>query len=74
MDKLKPCPFCGGEVELFVDNYQKYGAECPKCSLYIGIELECGTEPIDGWKAVCESKEEIIQRWNHRVEAKANDR
>ena len=45
-------PILWGEVELFMDNYQKYGAECPKCSLYIGIELECGTEPIDGWKAV----------------------
>jgi Lar family restriction alleviation protein len=64
---LKPCPFCGGEAELFMDNYIKYGAYCLKCGLYIGIELECGTELIDGWKAVCESKETIIQRWNRRT-------
>ena len=52
-EKLKPCPFCGGEVDLFkgVDG---------SWSTWI-IECDCGIEMR------FLSKEEAIEVWNRRV-------
>lgn len=40
MDKLKPCPFCGGEVELVdytdkVYGFWDYKIKCKKCRAYM---------------------------------------
>lgn len=51
MEKLKPCPFCGGEAELYENYYHG-------CNIYC---LECGVE------FECDSKEEAIEAWNRRV-------
>jgi len=68
MSKLRECPFCGGNFELFKDNYGKYGAYCAVCGIYVGIELECGTELRDGWKAKFESKESLMSFLNRRAQ------
>lgn len=65
-DILKPCPFCGGEVDLFMDNYRKYGASCKKCHIYLGIELESGVVIRDGWRATINSEKELREMWNCR--------
>lgn len=64
--KLKPCPFCGGEVKAYADNHNKVMISCDNCNMYFGIELEIGCELEEGWKAIHKSKEEAIEKWNTR--------
>ena len=56
-DKLKPCPFCGGEAHIqtheFVGCANTYGVVC----------LGCGVET----RQFYESKSEVIKMWNTRV-------
>ena len=54
MDKLKPCPFCGGEAELYEDD----------CSskFYVCCEA-CGCSTALHWR-----EEYVIEVWNRRVE------
>ena len=66
--KVKSCPFCGGRPTLFEDNYDKYAILCENCNLYFGIELECGEELVDGWRAKIETFEEVSEKWNRRTE------
>ena len=63
---LKPCPFCGEKPIAFYDNYNRFAVMCEKCNLYFGIELECGEELVDGWRARIKSREELIEAWNMR--------
>ena len=59
MEKLKPCPFCGGEASIDW-GYHLYGppvtynVECRRCTAKIEY-------PYD-------SEEEAIKAWNRRVE------
>lgn len=68
MAELKPCPFCGRVPTPFVDNYHRFAIMCEKCNLFFGIELECGEELIDGWRAIIRSEEELTEAWNRRAE------
>ena len=34
-DKLKPCPFCGGEARRYYGHMDCYGITCKKCSAKI---------------------------------------
>ena len=65
---LRECPFCGGEATPFSDNYGMIGILCGNCNLYFGIELECGEELVDGWRARIKSVEEAAEAWNRRIE------
>ena len=67
--KLKPCPFCGSEVELCKDRYGKFLIQCSKCQLFYGIELEDSVELIDGWRASIDSIDDITKMWNMRTES-----
>lgn len=58
MDKLLPCPFCGGEASLDYDFNGigvTYGIHCPKCHCAI---IDTGTY----------SKDEAIAAWNRRAQ------
>ena len=68
MNELKPCPFCGGKATAFKDNYSRIGIMCENCNMYFGIELECGEELVDGWRAKIKSVEEALEAWNRRSE------
>lgn len=50
-DKLKPCPFCGGEAKFFEDkDYQIYSVTCTECDAgtnAYGIEQDA----IDAWNS-----------------------
>ncbi len=59
MDKLKPCPFCGGEAEIqcfecLFESFEgrRYAVECKFCS--------CSLE-------LFETEEEAVEAWNRRV-------
>ena len=63
MDKLKPCPFCGGEPYVFCDNrlYNQdlRGVTCSACGVVMVVYNI--------------KKEEIaIQKWNTRYEPPYN--
>ena len=57
-EKLKPCPFCGGEAEMRpwkYNGHDRYDFFCGHC----GCSFIAGT---------CETKEEAIAKWNTRTE------
>ncbi|MBE5792436.1 MAG: restriction alleviation protein, Lar family [Clostridiales bacterium] len=66
MEKLKPCPFCGGEAKLQTDiRYPR-----PKCDAKTAYEVVCQT-----WGCIIGfvderyrlSKDEAIKAWNTRA-------
>ena len=57
-EKLKSCPFCGGEVELF-----KMVSESDKeLECWYAICKECAVQTRN-----CSTKAEVSQAWNRRV-------
>ena len=62
--KLLPCPFCGGEVQLFKDEWNKFGAYCEECEATVGVRLD------KGWRAILANREEAIAAWNSRADAR----
>ena len=68
-EKLKPCPFCGGKANVWLDDFNnKYLVMCGECGVMMGISLEIGVEIINGWTAEIESAELAIENWNRRAE------
>lgn len=63
---FKPCPFCGKEVLIAKDNHEKILIECENCKLFFGIEVENGTELVEGWRATFDSVAEATDAWNRR--------
>ena len=57
MEKLKPCPFCGGKAEMLISEYEdsrkEYLVACTECD---GI--------VERWR---ETEEEAVEQWNRRV-------
>ena len=68
MSELKPCPICGGRFQPFKDNYGKCGAYCTECGMYFGVELECGVELHDGWKAQFKNEKALTDALNRRAQ------
>lgn len=61
MDELKKCPFCGAEAVIHTfkaagENFHRYRAKCTECW--------CQTD----WES--ETPEDVIAKWNRRVEKK----
>ena len=52
-DKLKPCPFCGGEAIIDGCDETLWIVICKECNASIGYK---------------ETKEEAIEAWNRRIE------
>ena len=49
MEKLKPCPFCGGEARLFEEIPGGYIIQCQSCCGQIGIMPK--KDAIEAWNA-----------------------
>jgi len=63
MSELKRCPFCGQEVKIEETQPDMNLVECLRNShIEYYIECSCGSGMID------EDKEELIERWNTRIE------
>jgi hypothetical protein len=44
LNKLKPCPFCGGEVSVTTSNFDTIGISCSTCEVFMEfVEGEDGT-------------------------------
>ena len=59
---IKPCPFCGGEVETHhvLDNYRGQNIWTAGCS-----NNRCTCKPATGW---CKTEAEAVAAWNTRAE------
>ena len=55
MKGLKPCPFCGGKVELKMNCYEQWKIACIKC------ECSC-------WVGDSRSEKSVAKAWNRRTE------
>lgn len=53
MEKLKPCPFCGGEPEMINYSEHEWLVNCPEC---------CGM--VERWR---ETEKEAAEQWNRRA-------
>lgn len=60
-EELKPCPFCGGEAHLFVDDGVK--VICPAC----GATSKCLVDCLTGRGVAGNATKAVIEAWNRRV-------
>ena len=60
-EELKPCPFCGGEAHLFVDDGVR--VICPSC----GATTKCLVDGLYGNKLTGNATKSVIEAWNRRV-------
>lgn len=59
-EKLKPCPFCGGEAEVFEEKGgEVVSIACSKCG--------CGTAYMSGASSTEKKIEIATQDWNRRA-------
>ena len=61
-DRLKPCPFCGGDAEIdTVDagqpNEGGFFAACTKCGASTNVRFACGEDPV----------QLVREQWNRRT-------
>ena len=80
MAELKPCPFCGGEVELLDYTDKRYGfwdykIKCKNCRAYmdspstavVKMKME-GIEQTRNEETMRKAKRELIIIWNTRTQ------
>lgn len=65
---LKPCPFCGGEAYLFVDNGVR--VICPSCGAGTRIMIDHMTTGRPAGNATLRA----IEKWNQGVDAPTNEK
>lgn len=65
--ELKPCPFCGGEAHLFVNNGIR--VICPGC----GAETKPLTDHMTARGVAGNATLRVIEAWNQRVDATPGD-
>ena len=66
-EKLKPCPFCGGEAHVVMQFMVRESYEYPIFSISCGgNELGCGYTFF-----ACHTEADVIEAWNRRAERKA---
>ena len=59
MDKLKPCPFCGGKPLMagsFTTRYEIWSIHCTECGARLSRDTEDDTQG------------DVIKAWNRRCE------
>ena len=73
MDKLKPCPFCGGKVRVAVTGddgqlvwFVTRGLKAGKCTCRVFMESECFYSDTPE-KEKQRLKMSLVEAWNRRV-------
>ena len=59
-DELKPCPFCGGQAQLFVNNGVR--VICPKC----GASTKILVDGMTSSGVTGNATRAVIEAWNNR--------
>lgn len=77
MDRLKPCPFCGGEAIVELKSIgsgpgnsfsQDHVVKCKKCGATTGKQYHTRFYREDGeFKVVEDGYAEAVNDWNHRT-------
>lgn len=67
-EELKPCPFCGSDVDFFMHladdgGYTELIIECKECPAGMEIWVDSDKE-----KDVEDAKKELFTAWNTRIE------
>lgn len=68
MEKLKPCPFCGGvaRIEVVKPHTHKLATFMPDCEGRAFIECRCGA-------AICgKTRNDAIAKWNRRTKSEGS--
>ena len=60
MEKLKPCPFCGGEAEMFFNNVTR---DYSICCYDVYNDYDCCGAEIASYI----DEKELIEMWNQRI-------
>lgn len=70
MEKIKSCPFCGKTPNLIIVPPHKhiFVTQLPDCTGEAFIECECSAA-MSG-----DTVEEVIKKWNHRIEDEEHTR
>lgn len=77
MEKLKPCPFCGGEAKFFVKSKSvmgevrgwQFGIFCSRCDVTTprrDYKIELSFEGSGEIKTIIDERENAIEAWNRR--------
>ena len=61
MSELKPCPFCGGEARLYVNDGVR--VMCPKCRATSKILVD----DYNGFDIKTNAVRDVIDAWNRRT-------
>ena len=70
-DELKPCPFCGGEAELWHNAHWDYVVRCTKCGAKTRQHHENGAgaamdwDKREGYRIVDNAFQSAISKWAH---------
>lgn len=72
MSELKPCPFCGGEVDNFHTNhksrtFREHYFRCKKCEAYFSLPSK------SDYRSVEETEREAKELWNRRAETEESN-
>lgn len=63
MDKLQPCPFCGGEAKVYAFTSGRICVMCMNCYCQTQVESDfCIADAKK--KSACEK---VVEAWNRRV-------
>lgn len=65
MDELRPCPFCGGIVEMLRTNDNK-NRPFPRCKYGSLLVPPCPASSIISW--AYSTEEEAAEAWNRRTD------
>ena len=71
MSKMKPCPFCGKEVDEYTHGYLFYNKLTDNWVFDHWCDDDIPTNCMLTVRG--KTKEEVIERWNHRAEVKTSE-
>ena len=72
MEKLKPCPFCGGEAKTIVDCYtlgsgkilMSADVQCTVCGIYQRIRFDVSQRKFSDFT---DAFDRVVSLWNQRI-------
>lgn len=78
MNKLKPCPFCGGEAKFLINEFSvrltpkgwEFGIYCPKCGVMFprtDYKIEITFSDDGEITPTVDEREIAIEAWNRRA-------
>lgn len=67
MPDLKPCPFCGGEALLMLQNNGCWNVECNTCLARTKAYMPKNVNPWEAYDAIQTAVNKAVDDWNRRA-------